>query len=82
MLFYWNGLVDKTLGVWFAFPVLSQTSTTSVELFSLCSLHMLLFSYLDALASSWMAEFQHLFVSPLKDSREVCRAEYPFCSMP
>lgn len=48
MLFYWNGLVDQMLGVWFAFPVLSQTSTTSVELFSLCSLHMLLFSYLDA----------------------------------
>lgn len=48
MLLYWNGLVDKMLGVWFAFPVLSQTSTTSVELFSLCSLHMLLFSYLDA----------------------------------
>lgn len=73
------------LGVWFASPVLSQTSTTSAELFSLCSLHILLFSYLDVfrcLASSWMAEFQHLFVPTLKDSREVCRAEYPCCSMP
>lgn len=85
ILLYWNGLVDKMLGVLFALLVLSQTSTTSVELFSLCSLHMLLFSYLDVfrcLATSQMAEFQHLFVSPLKDSREVWRAEYPFFSMP